>query len=71
MRILIANTVAIAAVVAISASAEEPVTGPRRAARASDADETTDEMWTHLRTRAPGGKTTTGAIDGGARWAKG
>ena len=72
MRIPIANITAVAAVVAIAAaaSAEDPVTGPRRAARASDGDGT-DETRTHLRTRASKGKTTTGAIDGGARGLKG
>ena len=62
MRILIANIIAIAAVVAIAAAAsdEEPVTGPRREVQTLDGG-------THLRPRASGGWTTTGAINGGAR----
>ena len=66
MRILIANVVAISIVATASASAEEPVMGPRRAAEASDEGEVA-----HLRTRASGGKATAGAIDGGARGLRG
>ena len=63
MQILIANIVAIVVIVATaSASAEEPVMGPRRAAQASGEGE-----GTHLRARASGGKTTTGAINGETR----